>query len=155
MTLLHMSITARSPKAMAEAIARLSGGTALPFPPCPGAWIAFTADDDGTAVEVYPSGTRLARGAKAVSFQSGPPDRSPSATHLALASPLDVAGIETVAEAAGWLCRRCDRGPFECLEIWTGEDLLLEVLDPSMLAAYRRNMTTARWRDMFGLDVPQ
>ncbi|SFJ80850.1 hypothetical protein [Jannaschia pohangensis] len=153
MTLLHVSIAARAPAAMAKALARLLGGEALPFPPCPGAWIAFAAQDDGTAIEVYPAGTRLTAGPEAVAFQPGPPRRSTSATHLAIASPLTTAQIEEVAETAGWTSRTCDRGPFSCIEVWTGEGLLIEVLDAAMLADYRKGMTAAQWRMMFGMET--
>lgn len=146
MSLLHASVAARAPAAMARIIAPLLGGTAHPFPPCPGAWVAFSAADDGTCVEVYPAGTRLAPGPEAVVFRPGPPRRSPSATHLALASPLSAPAIERVARDAGWTARTCDRGPFTCIEVWTGEGLLIEVVDPDMLTDYRRGMAAARWR---------
>ncbi len=154
MTLLHLSVTARAPAAMARALARLLGGPALPFPPCPGAWIAFAASDDGTAVEVYPAGTRILRGPDAVDFAPGAPRRDTSATHLAIASPLDAAEIEALADASGWTTRICDRGPFHCIEIWTGEGLLIEALDPGMLADYREGMKAANWRRMFDLEDP-
>ena len=137
---------------MARTLARLMGGEALPFPPCPGGWIAFAQADNGTAIEVYPIGTRLDEGPDAVAFRPGPPRRATSATHLALASPLDAGEIAAIAEAAGWTSRACDRGPFACIEVWTGEGLLIEVLDPAMRADYRRGMTRAKWRAMFGKD---
>lgn len=140
MSLLRTSITARAPAAMARIIARLLGGTAHPFPPCPGGWVAVCAGDDGSCVEVYPAGTRLDPGAEAVAFRPGPPRRSPPATHLTIASPLAATAIEAVAQDAGWTARACARETFTCIEIWTGEGLLIEVLDPDMLAAYRRSM---------------
>ena len=152
MTLLHASVAARAPAAMARTLARLLGGPALPFPPCPGAWIALSAADDGTAVEVYPAGTRLTQGRETLEFKPGAPRRSATATHLAIASPLTVAEITQVIEAAGWTSRPCDRGPFTCIEVWTGEGLLIEVLDAAMLADYRRGMTAANWHTMFGLE---
>ncbi|MCK0167749.1 hypothetical protein MWU52_09345 [Jannaschia sp. S6380] len=152
MTLLHLSITARSPKAFARTVARLLGGEALPFPPCPGAWIAFADADDGTAVEVYPAGTRLSAGPEALAFSPGPPRRSTGATHFAIASPLKAQQILDLVEGVGWTARRCDRGPFSCLEVWTGEGLLIEVLDSGMLADYRKGMTAANWRAMFGME---
>ncbi len=150
MSLLHLSVTARAPAAMARALARLMGGEAYPFPPCPGGWIAFAAGDDGTAVEVYPAGTRLTEGPEAVAFRPGPLRRDTSATHLALASPLTVDEIVALAGNAGWTARVCDRGPFACIEVWTGEGLLIEVLDATMLADYRRGMTIANWQSTIG-----
>lgn len=150
--MLHASVAAHAPEAFARTLARMMGGPALPFPPCPGAWIAFAAADDGTAVEVYPAGTRIVAGAEAVAFASGPSHQSASATHLAIASPLPAPDIAAIAEAAGWAARPCDRGPFTCTEIWTGDGLLIEVLDPAQLADYRRGMTAFNWRRMFGME---
>lgn len=152
MTLLHASVAARAPAAMARTLAAFLGGPALPFPPCPGAWIAFARADDGTAIEVYPAGTRVVPGAEAVTFRPGPPHRSATATHLAIASPLTERTIVAAAQAAGWTARSCDRGPFSCIEVWTGEGLLVEVLDAARLADYRRSMKAAGWRCMFGLE---
>ncbi|MGB3688091.1 MAG: hypothetical protein WBA02_02210 [Jannaschia helgolandensis] len=152
MTLLRVSIAARAPAAMAQTLARILGGEALPFPPCPGAWIAFARDDGGTAVEVYPAGTRVTKGPDAVAFQGGPPRRAASATHLTVASPLAATEIETLADTAGWTARPCERGPFTCIEVWTGEGLLIEVLDAAMLSDYRDGMAAANWRAMYGTE---
>ena len=58
--LFHLSIAAREPRHVANVIAELWGGAALPFPPVmEGSWIAIAGDDRGTAIEVYPDGTVL------------------------------------------------------------------------------------------------
>lgn len=151
MTLLHLSIEARAPQAAAEGIATLLGGPALPFPPCDGAWMAFSAVDDGTAIEVYPAGTRVMAGPEAIRFDRPGADVGATATHAAVASPLGADAILTAADRLGWPARRCGRGPFDCIEVWIEDRVLIEVLDPDMLEDYRRNMTARAWRGMFGL----
>lgn len=71
--------------------------------------------------------------------------------HVALASPLAAGEVLALGAEQGWTARICDRGPFECVELWVEEDLLVEVLDPGMADDYRHGMTAANWRAMFGL----
>lgn len=152
MALLHVSISARDPARVAAVLAFLLGGRALPFPPFPGSWIAFARQDDGTAIEVYPLTHRLEIGAAAVACQVGTPDDRPSFAHVAIGSPHDRQKIIALGEAEGWVTRISTRGPFDCVEIWIEDRLLLEVLDPAMSADYRRGMTTRNWKAMFRLD---
>ncbi len=155
MTLLHVSIAAADPARVARFVGGLLGGPALPFPPCPGAWIAFAAADEGTAVEVYPLDRRVAAGPDTVTFPEAPAEVGPVTTHLALGSPLSADAALALAGEEGWLARRCARGPFDCIEIWLEDRVLVEVLDAAMLADYRQGMTAARWRAMFGMGEGQ
>ena len=50
--------------------------------------------------------------------------------------------------------RRCKRGPFHCVEVWTGEQLRVEVLDPDGRADDHAGMTMQNWRAMFGIGRP-
>ncbi|MGF1477428.1 MAG: hypothetical protein ACFB6S_17935 [Geminicoccaceae bacterium] len=152
MSLLHVSISATKPQPTAEALATLLGGVAKPFPPFPGSWIAFSALDDGTAIEVYPTSHTLKPGPRQIDYVEGQPDASPTFVHLAIGSPLDHAAILDVADTSGWLARLCDRGPFECVEVWIDDRLLVEVLSPDMVGSYREGMTVSNWASMFDLD---
>ncbi|WP_343561925.1 hypothetical protein [Kiloniella sp. b19] len=151
MSLLHLSLPAAEPERIAIFLAELMGGRALPFPPFPDSWIAFGVRDDGTAVEVYPLTHRLTAGEKQVICTVGEEDKAPSPVHLALASSLSHEAILAKAEEQNWLARLCNRGPFECVEIWLENRLLIEVLDPEMQESYRTGMTMKNWERMFGL----
>ncbi|MDF0602654.1 hypothetical protein P1J78_18095 [Psychromarinibacter sp. C21-152] len=151
MRLFHVSLSAADPELAARFIARLMGGEALPFPPFPDSWIAFGRADDGTAVEVYPLTHRLLPGPGNVLCETGAAQTGPTFAHVALASPLPAADILTMGKAEGWPTRRCNRGPFECIEIWLENRLLVEALDPEMAEDYRAGMTAANWRTMFGM----
>lgn len=150
--LLHLSINAADPEGVAGFLAGLLGGKAMPFPPFAGSWIAFSAADDGTAIEVYPLGHRLRAGPDQIACTPEDADDRPSFVHAAIASPLSEQAIRALAEERGWLNRRCNRGPFECIEVWLENRLLVEVLDAAMLADYRAGMTQDNWAAMFGFE---
>ena len=152
MTLLHASISAADPEHVATFLATLMGGMALPFPPFPDSWIAFAAQDDGTAIEVYPTSHRLRIGPDTVACETGAPDDKPSFAHVAIRSAFDRQMIVDLGTAQNWMTRICNRGPFECVEIWLENRLLVEVLDPAMQRAYEQGMTVRNWRTMFGLE---
>ena len=151
MTLLHLSINAAQPARVARCLADLPGGEALPFPPFPGSWIAFAARDDGTAIEVYPLTHRLTIGPDTIACEAGHPDAGASFAHVAIASALDRSAILDLGASEGWVTRLCNRGPFQCVEIWLEDRLLVEVLDPAMQRDYARAMTARNWRVMFGM----
>ncbi|MEM8854689.1 MAG: hypothetical protein AAGD34_13390 [Pseudomonadota bacterium] len=151
MSLLHVSISAEQPERVATCLAQLMGGKAMPFPPFPDCWIAFAERDDGTAIEVYPITHTLHAGASQIACAVGEPDASPTFVHAAIASPLAEADIIALVTHHTWPARTCDRGPFQCVEVWLEGRLLLEVLDPQMLRDYRAGMTMANWARMFGL----
>lgn len=127
------------------------GGRHLPFPPFPDCWIAFTAADDGTALEVYPLTHVLTAGPDQVNCEVNAPDAKASFVHAALSSHLDRSETLERAASEGWSKRLCNRGPFECVEVWLEDRLLVEVLDSQMQEDYRRGMTAANWAEMFGL----
>lgn len=149
MRLLHLSISADDPERVAGALAGLMDGRALPFPPFPDSWIAFSGADDGTAIEVYPTTHVLTAGPDQVSCDVQARDASPTFAHVAFESPLSSDDIFAAAKDQGWLARVCNRGPFHCIEVWVENRLLVEVLDPAMARDYRQNMTVAGWAAMF------
>ena len=152
MPLLHLSINAAAPERVANVLARVLGGRAMPFPPFPDCWIAFAAIDDGTAIEVYPLTHTLRAGPDQIVCDVGEADATPTFAHAAVASPLNRGEILALAEAEAWTGRICNRGPFECVELWIENRLLIEALDPAMQADYRPGMTMARWAAVFGLE---
>lgn len=152
MPLLHMSITAEKPESTAKILASFLGGRHLPFPPFPDSWIAFAAEDDGTAIEVYPTTHRLKPGENGIECITEEPDDATSFAHIAISSKLSEDQIIYLAMAAGWIARRQDRGPFACIEVWIDNRLLIEVLTTQMLADYRQNMRVANWKKMFYME---
>jgi hypothetical protein len=152
MPIFHVSISANDPQAVATFLAGIMGGEAMPFPPFPDCWIAFAQEDDGTAVEVYPTTHVLTAGSEQIACEVGEPNSSPTFVHIALGSVLAPDEILRAAEANGWKARTCDRGPFQCVEVWLENRLLVELLDARMQTDYRNGMTASNWASMFGLE---
>lgn len=151
MSLLHLSISASAPEDVANFLAEVMGGVAMPFPPFPDCWIAFTAEDNGTAIEVYPTTHVLEAGPEQISCEIRASDTTPSFVHAAVCSKLHRNEIIAIASANGWMSRICDRGPFECVEVWLENRILVELLDAEMQEDYRSGMTASNWASMFGL----
>ena len=132
-------------------LAEILGGKSMPFPPFPESWIAFTHADDGTAIELYPTSHKLEPDRANVVCKTGEPDNPKSFAHVAIASPLKWTEVMVIGKRENWLCRRCNRGPFQCVELWIENRLLAEVLDRDMLDDYRVGMTLESWAAMFDL----
>lgn len=151
MSLLHLSISADTPEEVATFLAQVMGGVAMRFPPFPDCWIAFAEQDDGTAIEVYPTTHVLEAGPEQISCEIKKRDAKPTFAHVAVCATLERSEVVCLAEGRGWLARICDRGPFECVEVWLENRLLVELLDAEMQRDYREGMTAENWAAMFGL----
>jgi hypothetical protein len=137
--LFHLSIAACEPRHVADIFAELWGGTVRPFPPVSdAAWIAVAGDDRGTAIEVYPLGTVL-REAEGDADAYGEPDQPGdfTATHAAIATPLDREAVLAIARREGWPAKYRKRGgAFGVIEMWIEGRQMMEVLTPEMQAEY-------------------
>ena len=54
-----MSISVNNPLHVANVLAEIMQGRAVPFPPHPGSYMMLAGDKFGTAIELYPIGTEL------------------------------------------------------------------------------------------------
>lgn len=134
----HLSIAARDPKHVADVLAELMGGTAVPFSPNPGSFFALQLDDHGSGVEVHPAGLELRpNGSSGGNFaRNADSERSYGPTHFALSVATDADTVEAVARREGWQCFRCDRGPFHVIEVWLENTFMVEVLPPEFAREY-------------------
>ncbi len=151
MSLLHLSINAEAPEEVATFLAHVMAGVAMQFPPFPDSWIAFSEQDDGTAIEVYPTTHVLEAGEDQVFCAIKERNRKSTFVHVAICVTPTRKEIISLAEERGWLARICDRGPFECVEVWLENRLLVELLDFEMQRNYREAMTAKNWASMFEL----
>ena len=151
MALLHLSINADAPQEVATFLAQVMGGVAMRFPPFPECWIAFSEEDDGTAVEVYPTTHVLEAGPQEIACDIRERMSGSTFVHAAIGAACDRSEILSLAAERGWIARICNRGPFECVEVWLENRLLVELLDRDMQRDYRKGMTAENWASMFGL----
>jgi hypothetical protein len=134
----HLSIPARDPRHVAEVLVRLFDGELSRFGPYRDSWIAWAPDGHGTAVEVYPVGTQMVPAATDTQAQfRHDPQASPYvATHAAISVARGEAEILAVAAEVGWRALRLSRGPFDVIEFWVENSVMLELLTPAMAADY-------------------
>ena len=152
----HISVAAENPRRVAEVLAELWGGYAMPFPPFPGAYIAVPGDQHGTAIEVLPLGAELVPGGEKREAQASQnAGASPyTATHAALSVAIGEERIEEIAAREGWRAEKFDRGPFHVVEFWIENRLLVELLTPAMAAEYLAAMTPEGYAAFFGFELP-
>jgi hypothetical protein len=148
----HISIPANHPHHVAEVLAELLHGQAFPFPGHVGSYVAVALDKYGTMIEVYPLGTELTPGKgddSQVEFQHKTDVTQFSALHAALSIPISQQQIEEIANKKGWRMLRCNRGPFEVIEFWIENRLLLELLTPELVSNYLRFMQPENLQQCF------
>lgn len=64
--------------------------------------------------------------------------------------PRSVDEILQNATRTGWTTRVCDRGGmFHVVELWLENAYLIELLDPTFAAEYKRSMTVESWQRHF------
>ena len=136
----HVSIDADEPKRAAGVLAQLMGGHVLADLPFEDAYMAVAADEHGTLIEVWQRGTVSSlvnsRAPGTIATTEEHPQFTPF--HVAISVSLDEEGVRDVAGQAGWAVARRKGGPFDVMEVWVENRLLVEVLTPEMAADYLR-----------------
>jgi hypothetical protein len=134
----HLSIAVREPERVARALADLLGGDVTPFGPLPGSFIAWARDESGTAVDCMPLGTEFhpGEGDEEARFAAAEHPSPYGATHAAVSVERTEDEIRAVAEREGWRAVRCSRGPFDVVEVWVENAVLLELMTAEMADDY-------------------
>lgn len=122
----HLSAYANDPQRAAEDLAALTGGSAAPFHPLPGAWVClFDRSWSGPLLELYPRTAALARGddgAPVFSTLSAP--ATGAGTHVNLEVGRSRAEVERLCAERGLPCAWRGYGGF--LDVWLDDGLLVE-----------------------------
>ncbi|WP_293144084.1 MULTISPECIES: hypothetical protein [unclassified Microcoleus] len=135
----HISVSAQNPQHVAQVLAEVLKGQAVPFQVHPNSYMVIAMDEHGTAIEVLPSGVEISPGSgpDGCSFMHNPQASQLTATHAAVSVPSSQTEIEQIGKREGWRVVRCDRESFfDVIEFWVENHLMLEFLTPEMTAKY-------------------
>lgn len=159
----HISFGASDPEKVANILAELWGGVAMPFPPSPGGYVAFADDGKGTIVEVIPADVYAVPGTglpedegfsietitddHEATFVAGNEPSLFGGVHLNINSPLDEESIKAIAKREGWRCFTANRGRglFQLIEFWVENRFLVEVNTPEMTEVYEKTANPENW----------
>ncbi len=168
----HISIGVHNPEKVADVLAELWNGYAMPFPVAHKSFIVFADDGRGTGVEVTPIDTILVPGEglpPEENFSVATPTEeyegkfvqsklSPQfvATHLNINTPLSEAEVKEIAQREGWRCFVANRGGglFQLIEVWAENRFMLEVMTPEMTERYVALMKPQNWVDFLKMSLP-
>jgi hypothetical protein len=153
MFIAHASVPAKNPECVAQVLADIMSGEALPFPPGGSdMWMAWSGDGK-IELEIGPRGSDLRQGADGATWSLPDPAKpQPTEWHLAIGVDRSASEIIGIASSAGWpSARRSRRGFFHVVEVWVEGAFMIEFLDPADTAAYKRVMTPANWKNVFRL----
>ena len=139
----HLSIAVKNPAKVASVLGNLLQGKTFPFPPLPDSYIVIVEDEHGTAIEISPLGLEFIPGETEFDSQHNSLPSNFTATHVAISVPISQSEIEAIAEQENWLCRYCDRGVFDVIELWIENHLLFELITPEMNSRYLNFMSDA------------
>ena len=172
MSINHISIGAADPEKVANVLAELWGGVAMPFPPSPGGWAAFADDGKGSMMEVVPVDVHLVPGTglpeeTAFSIDTITDDYEATfvpenesslfgSVHVNINSPLDEESIKAIAKREGWRCFTANRGRglFQLIEFWVENRFMVEVNTPAMTAKYQEMVTPENWAAFLDMPLP-
>lgn len=140
----HLSLPAENPEHVASVLAEILDGKATPLFPDTGTFAAWSKDDHGTAIEVYPYGFKMRPGKDA-----GPVDMTAEAapadfteTHAAISVSLNTEQLLAIAKREGWRSLEHNRGPFRVVEFWLENRVLIEFFTPEMQKEYTQAVTS-------------
>jgi hypothetical protein len=150
----HISFAVRDPHHVAEVVAELWQGKAMPFPGHTGSFIALAMDAYGTAIEFLPKGSVLKPTPNESSNWSSEPSLTGyTATHVNMAVPVSEAEIYDIAKREGWQAVRSDRqGLFELIEFWIENKIMLELMPPNLMERYQTVVQPESLKALFNLE---
>jgi hypothetical protein len=134
----HLSIPAQDPLHVAKTLVNLFNGKLSRFGPYENSYIAWAADEHGTAIEVFPAGTELFpdAGQGQANFKHNPVSSGFVTTHAAVSVNRSKDEIIALASLEGWRAVELSRGSFSVIEFWIENRVMLELMTPEMTEAY-------------------
>ncbi|WP_250123995.1 hypothetical protein [Chroococcidiopsis sp. CCMEE 29] len=145
----HISVAVDNPLHVAKVLSEVWNGKFFPFPPHPGSYIVLAGDQHGTAIELYPAATELIPGESEVEFSQTSFPRHFTGIHAAISVPISQKKIEEIGGREGWIVLLCNRGPFQVVEFWVENKLMLEFLPPALTPQYLTFMQPQNFEQLF------
>jgi hypothetical protein len=150
----HISIAVKNPKHVADVLAEVFQGVAIPFPAFPDSFVVIAGDEHGTTIEIAPHGMELKpNGSDGAAYPDFNKNASNfTATHAAISVSLSEERIKEIAAREGWRAVTMERGGFfSVVEFWVENTLLLELLPPALAEGYLQFMKPQNLSNVFGL----
>ncbi len=140
----HISIAAHNPLRVSSVLAEILNGRAYKFL-IPGSYTVMPFDKYGTAIAVFAQGDVWVPGANAEPaqvIQTAPTNLV--AVHAAISVPSTQQQIEQIGQREEWriLTRKQGDAPFNVIEFWLENRLLMEFLPPEFETQYLQAMQT-------------
>lgn len=150
----HISIAAENPLHVAAVLAEIWQGKVFKFP-YPGSYVVFPFDEYGTGIEVFSlecvmvpaSRTEPSKVVQISHFSSF------VATHAAISVPASQQQLEHIGKREGWQVALCSRGPFDVIEFWLENRLMLEFLTPELATQYLQSIQPQIVEEVFGQPI--
>ncbi|HEY9639500.1 MAG TPA: hypothetical protein V6C57_03405 [Coleofasciculaceae cyanobacterium] len=150
----HISIAAQNPLYVATVLAEVWNGKVFKFP-YPGSYVVFPFDNYGSGIEVFPLECVMVPASDTESSKviQIPHSSGFVATHAAISVPASQAQLEQIGKREGWQVARCNRGPFDVIEFWLENRLMLEFLPPDLTTQYLQAIQPQIAEQVFGQPV--
>ncbi len=138
----HFTIPAHDPERVARVLAEILGGRVIPIPHPHGTLLVYGGDSDGSAIEVWPAGTRGEVGAHELEVRDAPlPEAWPHHAYVTsdVAEPDQ---ILAVFAREGWKAEKVHNGPphagFSLVRGWIENHAGIEIGGRAMREEYER-----------------
>ncbi|MBI3604822.1 MAG: hypothetical protein HY202_02210 [Nitrospirae bacterium] len=153
----HLSIPAKKPLYVTKILVELLGGMLTEFGPYQDSYIAWTGDQYGTAIEVYPLGTEMfpdAGGGQA-NFRHNEHASAFVATHATVSVDRSKDEIFALAQREGWRAIELSRGSFRVIEFWIENHVMLEITTQEMAQEYLQATAVFRPNKLLNRTAPE
>lgn len=150
----HMSIAAQNPLRVAAVLAEIWNGKVFNFPH-PGSYLVVPFDDYGSGIEVFSLGCVLVPPSETEPSKVMQTSNSSEfvVTHAAISVPATQQQLEQIGKREGWQVLRCNRGPFDVIEFWVENWLMLEFLPPELATQYLQSIQPQLVEEVFGQPI--
>jgi hypothetical protein len=140
----HLSLPAENPEHVATVLAEILDGKVTPLIPDTGTFAAWSRDDYGTTIEVFPYGFTMQPGNNSdpviMAGNKGTPQLIEC--HAAISVTLSVEALMAIGDREDWRVLEHNRGPFRVVEFWLENRVLIEFFTPEMQQEYTKAVTS-------------